>query len=122
MVHIITIAGVLICLTALAGLALPQRVTGLAAGITASEPLKVAATVARLLLGGIAILASNATLYPLAMKVIGVVIIMAGTAMSLVNAESRARWADSVKKNPNQARAVYAAGLLAGGFLIHASL
>lgn len=122
MVHIITIFGILICLTALAGLAVPAKVTELATLIAASERFKVAATVTRLVFGGIAILASNATLYPLTMKIIGVIAIMAGTAISFIDTATLTRWVDSVYRNNNWTRAVSVVSLLVGGFLIHASL
>jgi len=122
MIHIMTVFSILICLTALAGLVAPSMLTRLAAHIAASERLKVAATVTRLVFGGIAILVSNATLYPLVMKIIGVIAIMAGTATSFVSADARGRWVESIHRNKNWVRGLSLAGLLFGGFLMHAVL
>lgn len=122
MIHVITLVGILICLAAIAGLVIPTKLTQLASRIAASERLKVAATVSRLVFGGIAILVSNATPYPLAMKIIGVIAIMAGTTVAFVNTETLTGWVESVHRNPAWTRSMSVASLLLGGFLIHATL
>lgn len=122
MIHVITLVGILICLAAIAGLVIPTKLTQLASRIAASERLKVAATVSRLVFGGIAILVSNATPYPLAMKIIGVIAIMAGTTVAFVNTETLTGWVESVHRNPAWTRGMSVASLLLGGFLIHATL
>lgn len=122
MIHVITLVGILMCLAAVTGLVMPAKLTELASHVAASERLKVAATVSRLVFGGIAILVANATPYPLAMKIIGVIAIMAGTAVSFINTETLTRWVESVHRNPAWTRGMSVASLLLGGFLIHVTL
>jgi len=122
MIHIITIVGILICGAALVGLAAPATLTSMAASVAESERLRVAVTVSRLLFGGIAILAANATHYPLTMKIIGVAAIMAGTALATINRETLKTWMGALSGRAGVSRLMSLLALLFGGFLLHATL
>ena len=122
MIHIITAVGVLMCALALAGLAVPAFLTGLASRVAASRPLRITAVTARIVFGAIAILVAEQTLYPWPMKIIGIVSIMAGTIVVMVNRDTLSGWVETIKGNDAWCRALSLAALAMGAFLIHASL
>lgn len=122
MIHIITAVGVLMCIVALAGIAAPSLVAGLASRVAASGPMRIAAVAVRILFGGICILVADQTPYPWTMKILGVVAIMAGTVVAMLDQATLERWLVAVRQNNGRLRAVCLAALAAGAFLIHASL
>ncbi|MDZ7840724.1 MAG: hypothetical protein U5R46_07890 [Gammaproteobacteria bacterium] len=122
MVHIITAVGILMCALALVGLAAPAAVTGLASRVAGSGPLRVAAIAARIIFGAVAILAAEQTLYPWPMKILGVISIMAGTVVGMIDAGTLNRWVEMIKSGSGRARAVSLAALVVGAFLVHASV
>lgn len=122
MVHIITTVGILMCVLALVGLAAPAAVTGLASRVAGSGPLRIAAVVVRILFGAVAILAAEQTLYPWPMKILGVISIMAGTVVAMIDANTLNRWVETIKSGSGRARAASLAALVVGAFLVHASV
>lgn len=122
MIHIITAVGVLMCAAALAGLAAPAFVTGLASRVAGSKPLRIAAVALRILFGAIAILVADQTLYPWPMKILGVVSIMAGTLVAMIGSDTLDKWVEAVGKNSATCRVLSLAALAVGAFLVHASL
>lgn len=122
MVHIITAVGVLMCVLALVGLAAPAALTGLASRVAGSRPLRIAAVVARILFGAVAILAAEQTLYPWPMKILGVISIMAGTVVAMIDANTLNRWVETISAGSGRARAASLAALVVGAFLVHASV
>lgn len=121
MIHIITAVGVLICAVALVGLAAPSSLMPLASAAAGSRPLRIAAITGRIILGAIVIVAAEQTLYPWPMKILGVLFIMAGTLLAMVNRKVLDRWIEAFKSNSGAARAASLAALAVGAFLIHAS-
>lgn len=122
MIHVITAVGILMCGTALVGLAVPAFNPGLASRVAESGPLRIAAVAARILFGAIAILAAEQTLYPWPLKIIGVIAIMGGTVVTMVSRETLNRWAALIKNNDAWSRLVSLAALAVGAFLVHATL
>lgn len=119
MTYILAAVGVLLCAAALVGLATPATMSALAGRIAASRALRGTAIAARLVFGAIAIIAANATLYPMVMKILGVLAIMAGTLLAFVHKDTLARWIARLGSG-NGVRAVSLSGLGLGAFLIHA--
>lgn len=122
MVHIITAVGILMCALALVGLAAPAVVTGLASRVAGSRPLRIAAVAARIIFGAVAILAAEQTLYPWPMKILGVISIMAGTVVAMIDANTLSRWMETISSNGARARVPSLAALAVGAFLVHASV
>lgn len=120
--HIITAVGILMCAAALAGLAVPAFNTGLASRVAQSGRLRIAAVAARILFGAIAIIAAEQTLYPWPLKIIGVIAIMGGTVVAMIDRETLNRWIELIKANDTWSRGVSLAALVVGVFLIHATL
>lgn len=109
------------CAAALVGLAVPAFVTGLASRGAQSKPLRIAAIVARLVIGAVAIIVANQTPYPWTMKIIGVVAIMAGTVVAMISRDTLSRWVKAFRANNMWCRAMSLAALAVGAFLVHAS-
>lgn len=122
MVHIITAVGILMCALALVGLAAPGVITGLASRVAGSRPLRIAAVAARIIFGAVAILAAEQTLYPWPMKILGVISIMAGTVVAMIDANTLSRWVEAISASGARARVPSLAALAVGAFLVHASL
>lgn len=110
------------CALALAGLAVPSLVAGLASRVAGSRTMRIAAVAARILFGAIAILAAEQTLYPWPMKIIGVIAIMAGTVVAMLDRATLERWVAAIRDNNQWLRAACLAALAVGAFLVHASL
>jgi hypothetical protein len=122
MIHIITAVGIVVCALALAGLAAPALLTRIASRVAESKPLRITAVAARIVFGAIAVLVAEQTLYPWPMKILGVIFIMGGTLVAMTSREKLNRWIDEIKSNDAWGRALSAAALAVGGFLVHASL
>lgn len=120
MLYLIALFGVLICATALVGLVLPAALTDLARQVAASKPLRIAAVVIRILFGAVAIIAANATSYPLTMKIIGVIAIMAGTLIAMAGREKLEEWVNRISRDDKVFRLLSLAALAFGAFLLHA--
>lgn len=122
MIHTITAVGILMCTLALVGLAAPAAVTGLASRVAGSRPLRIGAVAIRIVFGAIAILAAEQTLYPWTMKILGVIAIMAGTVVAMIDRARLNRWLEAFSGNSARSRAASLAALAVGAFLVHASL
>lgn len=122
MIHVITAVGILMCALGLTGLAVPSLVAGLASRVARSRSMRIAAVAARILFGAIAILVAEQTLYPWPMKILGVVAIMAGTVVAMLDRATLERWVAAIRDNNRWLRAACLAALAVGAFLVHASL
>lgn len=122
MLHIITAVGVLMCAAALAGLAVPSLLAGLASRVVVSRPMRIAAVTLRIVFGAIVILVADQTLYPWPMKILGVIFIMAGTLVAMIGGNTLEKWVDEMKTNSAWCRVLSLAALAVGAFLVHASL
>jgi len=120
MLYVVAVFGVLMCAAGVVGLVLPASLTRLASRVAASRPLRIMVVALRIIFGAIVIIAANATAYPLTMKIIGVVAIMAGTLVGFAGGEALQRWIDKIKNHHLRARLMSLAALLFGAFLIHA--
>ena len=122
MIHVITAVGVLMSALALVGLAAPAVLTRLASRVAGSRPLRITAVTARIVFGAIAILAAGQTPYPWPMKILGVISIMAGTVVAMINRDTLNAWVETIRGNDAWSRALSLAALAVGAFLIHASV
>lgn len=120
MLYVVAVFGVLMCAAGVVGLALPASLTGLASRVAASRPLRITVVALRIIFGAIVIIAANATAYPLTMKIIGVVAIMAGTLVGFAGGGAFQRWVDKIKNHHVWTRVMSLAALLFGAFLVHA--
>jgi hypothetical protein len=121
MIHIITAVGILLCVVAVTGLAAPMVVATLASRVAESGPWRTTAIATRIVFGAVAILAADQTLYPWTLKIIGVISIMAGTVVAMIDSNTLARWVESVNGSSTRIRGICLAALVVGAFLVHAS-
>ena len=109
------------CAAGLVGSARPAVITSVASWAVAYKRWRITAVVARIAIGAVLIVASGQTPYPLALKIIGVVAIMGGTAVALVGEDVIDRWTKKIAENTLLTRALCLTSLLVGAFLIHAT-
>lgn len=120
MLYVVAVFGALMCAGGLVGLVMPAPIMAIASHVAASRPLRIAAVVVRILLGAVIIIAANSTPYPLALKIIGVVVIMAGTLVGFAGREKLESWIRGIRENPSWLRGMSLASLVLGAFLLHA--
>jgi len=121
MIQIVAALGVLMCALGLLGLATPASLVALGSRVVQSRPLRIAAVALRIVLGAILIIAAGQTPYPWPMKILGVIFIMAGTVMSMVNRATLDSLVERIRSNPTWGRGLSLAALAVGAFLAHAA-
>lgn len=118
MIHVITAVGLLAGAAGLFGLAQPARLAAAVARLGQAPKLRPVLVVLRIAIGGVFILAAQQTPWPLLMKILGVVVIMAGTLMTMLSAKQRGA---PPGPQPGRIRLLSLAAVAAGAFLVHAS-
>ena len=116
----IIVLGILICLASLLAVALPTRLLQLVRRITVNTALRLLAFIIRTILGVFLILVAPSTEFPVAMSIIGILLIVSGIA-ALVLGNERIQgilnWAVGLR--PAFVVAGGLVGLLFGAFLIY---
>lgn len=120
MLYVVAVFGVLMCAAGIVGLVIPASLMAAVSWVVASKPLRITATIMRILFGAILIVAANSTLYPLALKIMGVITIMAGTVGAMTSGETLNRWIEKIGGNDNWTRLMSILSLGLGAFLVHA--
>lgn len=112
--------GVLIALIGLAAVVKPRAVHGFAQRVTVRTWLRLIAFAIRVLLGGLLLLVASSTPFPLAVQVIGVLLIASGILVLLIGNEGIQRmlnWA--LGRGPRGIVVGGLLGVLFGAFLIY---
>ena len=123
MIGILTVFGSIVCLISLLAIIFPQRLLRAAQRVTISTPLRLMAFVVRIVLGIILIFAARSTRFPLALKIVGGLLILSGVMVLLLGnskVQSLLDWA--LRRGPKSVRIGGMAGLLLGGFLLYAGV
>jgi uncharacterized membrane protein YidH (DUF202 family) len=116
----IIVLGVLICLVSLLAVALPARLLQVARKVTVSTALRLLAFIIRTTLGVFLILVAPSTDFPVAMTIIGILLIVSGIAALVLGNEriqGLLNWA--VRLRPAYVVAGGLVGLSFGAFLIY---
>jgi hypothetical protein len=121
--EILVVIGILIALIGVAAAVKPRALHGFARRVTVKTWLRVIAFVIRSLLGGLLILVAPSTAFPLAVRVIGVLLIVSGVAVLLIGNQGIQRMIDrALRLGPGAIVAGGLIGVLFGGLLIYLGL
>ena len=121
MTVILTVLGSVVCLISLFAIVFPGRLFRAAKSVTVTTPLRFIACGVRILFGVIMTLDAGSTRFPQTLRIIGILLIVAGvTVLLLGNARIQSLMDWFLRRGPNAIRAGGVVGLLFGGFLIYA--
>ena len=121
MTQALAVLGVFICLVSLFAIAFPKQLRDLSNSVTISTPLRLLVFAIRILLGAIMVRVADATAFPLALKIIGILIIISGVMVLLLgNSKVQALKDWFLDRGPTTIRLGGVGGLLFGAFIIHA--
>jgi len=121
MAQALIVLGAFICLVALFALAFPDVLRNAAKRVEITTSLRIFVFLIRVAFGAIMIAAADATPFPLALRIIGVVLILSGVSVLVLGNRRIERLKDwFMDRNASVIRIGGFAALLFGAFIIYA--
>jgi len=121
MIYIVALLAILICVASIVGIFKTSLFIDLVHNLVITRPLRVAAIVARILLGIILIIAAPETRFPLTIVILGGLVILSGIVLIFTDEAKIQSWIDVwLRQSLLILRTIFLVAALFGLFLLYA--
>lgn len=121
MIYIIALLAVIICAGSMIGVFKTSQLVDMVRQVVITRPLRIAAIMARIIIGVVLIMVAAETRFPLTIVIIGGLVILSGIVLIFLNEEKIQSWLDRVlQQSLPVIRTILVVVSLFGLFLLYA--